>query len=304
MILTWRRNLIFATIFMLSMLCPAAAAARFTAPAAAVEETPDLIQEVFIPVTAPEMFTGCAGSPLPAVNDEFEQRIVELTNQVRAANDLPPLKRVESLNQSARYHAADMNNDDYFSHNTFDRSNGNLKEVCSTWDRIEHFYTNWLALAENIAAGQRTPEMAMDGWINSPDHYHNIISDQYTEIGTGYITGESTYRHYWVQNFGKKEGRYPLIISGDAASTTRRDVEVYIYGDWQIMRLRVNGGNWTKWQPFIQRFTWTMPAVPGEYHFSAELSGPDGSVISTDTIRLVEPAPSQQTTFNNLWLGQ
>jgi uncharacterized protein YkwD len=256
------------------------------------------------PGYSPWNFSGCGGQPVPIVNDGYEQRIVELTNQVRAENGLPPLKRVNGLNQSARYHAADMNNDDYFSHDTHDRNSGSLQEVCSTWDRIEHFYTNWLALAENIAAGQRSPESAMDGWMNSPDHYHNIMSDQYFEIGTGFFLGDSTYRYYWVQNFGKRNGRYPLIIAGEAAQTTQRDVEVFIHGDWHMMRLSLNNGEWTDWQPFMQRFTWTLPGAPGEYTLTADLRGSPGSTISTDSILLTEPEPSNSGLFNNLWLGQ
>jgi uncharacterized protein YkwD len=298
MSLSGQRIFLFTLILLLIVLCPAAVAARQGVPL----ETPE--ESSLIPVTALENFSGCAGEPIPVVNDDFEQRVVELTNQVRAENGLPPLKRVDGLNQSARYHAADMNSDDYFSHDTLDRTEGSLLEVCSTWDRIEHFYTNWLALAENIAAGQRSPEIAMDGWMNSPDHYHNIMSDHYYEIGTGFFLGDATYRYYWVQNFGKKDGRYPLIIDGEAARTIERDVEVYIHGDWQMMRLSLNGGAWTDWQPFLTRFTWTLPAAPGEYQLSAELRGSPGATTSTDTILLSEPEPSSSSLFNNLWLGQ
>lgn len=296
--LSWQRIFLFTSILLLVGLCSAALAAKQSFQQAAPEEMGS------IPITGSENFSGCAGNPIPVMNDDFEQKVVELTNQVRAQKGLPPLKRVEGLNQSARYHAADMNTDDYFSHETYDRSAGSLQEVCTTWDRIDHFYTNWLSLAENIAAGQRSPEMAMDGWMNSPDHYHNIMSDHYWEIGTGFFLGDATYRYYWVQNFGKKDGRYPLIIAGEAARTTDRDVVVYIHGDWQMMRLSLNGGEWTDWQPFLTRFTWTLPESPGEYQLSAELRGVPGSATSSDTILLSEPDLSSSSLFNNLWLGQ
>jgi uncharacterized protein YkwD len=298
MILSWQRLILFTSIVFLIVFCPAA-----TATSQVFSNQKPEKEQALVPVTGADNFTGCAGDPIPTVNDAYEQRVVELTNKVRAEQGLPPLKRVEGLNESARYHAADMNVDDYFSHDTHDRVSDGLKEVCTTWDRIEHFYTNWLALAENIAAGQRSPEMAMDGWMNSPDHYHNIMSEYYWEIGSGYFSGDSTYRYYWVQNFGKKDGRYPLIIAGEAEFTVERNVEVYIYGDWQEMRLSLNNGEWTAWQPFLTRFTWSLPPVPGDYTLTAELRGPHGTTISSDTITLSEPEDALSGLFQNLWLG-
>ena len=295
---SWQRWLVLSCVFFLIALCPAAVAAQ------QAFSRQDNQKEGLIPVTSAENFSGCAGDPIPIVNNEYEQQVVELTNAARAGQGLPPLKRVEGLNESARYHAADMNIDDYFSHDTYDRRDGNLREICNTWDRIEHFYSGWLALAENIAAGQRSPEMAMDGWMNSPDHYHNIMGENYWEIGSGYYNGEATYRYYWVQNFGKKEGRYPLIIAGEAARVEQRNVEVYIYGDWQEMRLNLNNGEWTEWQPFLKRFNWDLPKAPGDYSLTAQLRGPNGATITSDSISLEDAATPVSALFHSLWLGQ
>jgi hypothetical protein len=63
-------------------------------------------------------------------------------------------------------------------------------------------------VGENIAAGQTTPEQVVQGWINSPGHRANMLSNNYTEIGIGYEflandTGSVNYNHYWAQVFGK-----------------------------------------------------------------------------------------------------
>lgn len=297
MVLSAQRLILLTSILFLMLLCPVAAASQ----QGVQKQQPQ--QQALIPITGVQNFSGCAGDPIPIVNDDYEQRVVELTNQERAKLGLSPLKRIDALNESARYHAADMNIDDYFSHDTYDRSNGSLQEVCNTWDRIEHFYTNWLALAENIAAGQRSPEMAMDGWMNSPDHYHNIMSSNYWEIGSGYFAGDATYRFYWVQNFGKKEGRYPMIIAGEQAKTEDRIVEVYIYGEWQEMRLKLNNGEWTSWQPFLTRFSWRLPKAAGDYTLVAELRSPSGQTTTSDTITLTESGESMGGLFQSIWLG-
>ena len=240
-----------------------------------------------IPVTAAEEFIGCGGTEVPMTNPQFEQAIVEQTNQLRMEAGLPPLKRVEDLNEAARYHAADMSNNDYFSHDTFDRNGRQLIEVCDTWNRIQVFYTNWDALAENIAAGQRTPESAMEGWINSPDHYHNLMSDSYREIGVGFYEGKGEYRYYWVQDFGRTTGRYPLIIDGERSITTTRQVPVYIFGEWDEVRLRNNQGEWSEWMAFTNNLDWVLPEDPGLHTVTAELRGPDGETVTSDTIELI-----------------
>ena len=117
------------------------------------------------PKTLSPAYTGCGEIIAPAINAEFEQRVVELVNQARAENSLPPLKRTESLDQAARYQATDMGQDNYFDHDTYDRVAGELVYVCNTWERIATYYSS--ANAENAAAGYETPEAVMDGWMGS-----------------------------------------------------------------------------------------------------------------------------------------
>ncbi len=276
-------------IFVLSILallvisCPSAVVATKVLNQSADLPAPQ------IPVTGQEAFTGCGGTVVQTIDAAYEQAIVEQTNEIRMKNGHSPLKRVVNLDESARYHAADMSVTDYFDHNTFNRVDGKLTEVCDTWHRIESYYTNWEALAENIAAGQRTPEMAMDGWMNSPDHKRNILSDSYWEIGVGFYEGKGEYRYYWDQNFGRRDGIYPLIIDGEKAQTKSTSVPIYIYGDWKEMRLRNDQGAWGNWLPFKTSFSWTLPDSAGVHTVTAELRGGQGQpTSSSDTIELVK----------------
>ncbi len=50
---------------------------------------------------------------------------------------------------------------------------------------------------ENIAAGYRSVEAVMAGWLGSPGHCENIMNPNFTEFGAG----EAGY--YWTQVFGR-----------------------------------------------------------------------------------------------------
>jgi hypothetical protein len=62
-------------------------------------------------------------------------------------------------------------------------------------------------VAENIAAGQGSPEAAMNSWMNSEGHRKNLLDPRAKEIGVGHVfAGGTRYGHYWVQNFGARPG--------------------------------------------------------------------------------------------------
>jgi uncharacterized protein YkwD len=248
--------------------------------------TPRFLDARPVPVTGEGVFGGCGGPLIDAVDPGFEQAVIEQTNEIRMEHGLPPLKWQDDLARAARYHTADMSQADYFDHNTYARTERDLELVCDTWSRIETYYPDWQALAENIAAGQRTPEMAMNGWMNSPDHRINILSPDYTELGVGFYEGPGGYRFYWGQNFGRRSDVYPLIIAGEKARTTSTDVPVYIHGQFDAMRLQVNGSTWTEWLPFKNQMTLRLPAASGVYTVRAQLRGPDGEYAASDSIEL------------------
>ncbi len=81
-------------------------------------------------------FSGCNVQVFSPVNLDFEQQVVELVNDHRASIGRLPLRRVELLDQTARYHARDMREDDYFNHNTYDRVGSSLQFVCDFSARV------------------------------------------------------------------------------------------------------------------------------------------------------------------------
>jgi uncharacterized protein YkwD len=58
------------------------------------------------------------------------------------------------------------------------------------------------AAGENIAEGQRDAAEVMSSWMRSPGHRDNILSGEFTEIGTGVALGRNG-RLYWAQVFGR-----------------------------------------------------------------------------------------------------
>ena len=65
------------------------------------------------------------------------------------------------------------------------------------------------AIGENIAwstGSYGTPRATMDAWLNSDGHRENILNAEFTEVGVGYLSGQ-TFQGYdgatlWSQEFG------------------------------------------------------------------------------------------------------
>ena len=253
-------------------------------------------QSLFYPwhgLLAETQLSGCGGVVIAAQNATYEAEVVELVNQRRAEEGLPPMKLVSALTDAARYHAADMAEDQYFSHPSQDRIDGNLSTVCSWSDRIKSFYTGYWTLGENIAWGYASPEEVMQGWMESPGHRGNILGN-YAEIGVGYFDSR------WVQDFGERKSEAPLIIDGEAIQTFIPEVSLYIHGDGQQMRLRNDDQGWSDWQRFQSEINWTLQNVSGERRVELEVQRGGKTVAGSDTIILnsstsVTPTPVPPT---------
>nr|WP_026039049.1 CAP domain-containing protein [Sporolactobacillus vineae] len=123
----------------------------------------------------------------------FEKKVVDLTNQERTKAGLSPLKSDNAtLSKMARDKSADMRDKNYFDHQS--------PTYGSPFDMMKKYGITYRAAGENIAAGQKTPEEVVNGWMNSPGHRANILNANYTTIGVGYVTGGS-YGSYWTQEF-------------------------------------------------------------------------------------------------------
>ncbi|AFZ34162.1 SCP-like extracellular [Stanieria cyanosphaera PCC 7437] len=133
------------------------------------------------------------------MSSELINQVLELTNAERTKAGLKPLKLNSKLVNAAQNHSKNMAEDDFFSHTGEDGS--------SVSDRVQDAGYQYSRVGENIAAGQKTAEQVVQGWMNSPGHRANILNSNFTEIGIGYEylendTGSVNYNYYWTQVFG------------------------------------------------------------------------------------------------------
>lgn len=121
--------------------------------------------------------------------NQFEQQVVELTNQERAKHGLAPLKELKELSQVAREKSRDMAVNGYFDHQS--------PTYGSPFDMMKSFGITYRTAGENIAKGQRTPQEVVNAWMNSPGHRANILNANFTHIGVGYVE----QGNHWTQQF-------------------------------------------------------------------------------------------------------
>jgi uncharacterized protein YkwD len=128
--------------------------------------------------------------------DPIEQRVIDLTNELRAQAGCPPLQHSANLATAARSHSRDMATNDFFDHIGSDGSTPS--------QRIHSAGYRPTISAENIGAGFGTAESVMTAWTNSSGHRRNLLNCALTDIGVGYVyVASSEYGHYWTQEFGR-----------------------------------------------------------------------------------------------------
>jgi uncharacterized protein YkwD len=143
-----------------------------------------------------------------SATDPVAARVVELTNAERQQAGLGPLGINPQLSLAAQRYAEAMASSGCFSHTCAPEP-----ELAKRAEGAG--YTPWGALAENIAAGQRSPEQALASWMASPGHRANVLRAEVSEIGVGRAPG-GPYGIYWVQVFGAPRGG-PLASAPGAA---------------------------------------------------------------------------------------
>ena len=131
--------------------------------------------------------------PSPSAPTAQEAKVLEITNQERATAGCAALKVDDRLTTAARGHSVDMATQNYFDHVS--------KDGRSFVDRIKNAgFPN--PGAENIAAGQQTPEAVMKSWMESAGHRANILNCDLKFLGVGVGKG-GKFGIYWTQNFGR-----------------------------------------------------------------------------------------------------
>lgn len=121
--------------------------------------------------------------------NEFEARVIELTNAEREEAGLSDLRADTALSRVAELKSRDMVNNNYFSHTS--------PTYGSPFDMMSDFEISYQSAGENIAHGQRSPQQVVDAWMGSQGHRANILNNDFTHIGVGYVNDGN----YWTQMF-------------------------------------------------------------------------------------------------------
>jgi uncharacterized protein YkwD len=127
---------------------------------------------------------------------EQRQEVISQTNAIRIGQGLNEVSLNASLNASAQAKAEDMATKQYFGH-----AGPDGRRLAYWLSTVGYSYK---LAGENLATGFSSGSAAMQGWINSPTHYANIIESQYTEFGVGIASGtfEGEQTVFIVQHFG------------------------------------------------------------------------------------------------------
>lgn len=226
------------------------------------------------------------------VNSDYEQRVVELLNDERVDNGLPPLKKNDDLFDAARFHAWDMCKVGYFSHASRDT---NDNKTCKANERMAKFYKG-NSYRENIGAGYENPKDANNKWINSPPHYQTMLAENVREIGVGYfnnckkLDSSQNIDSRWVENFGRRAGVYPVVINNEYYATNERAVNLYIYGKDEFNEIRLKNKSdqqWSEWTSFKANYdNWELPRGKGFKTVQVQMRNSNDTIKSSDKIYL------------------
>lgn len=133
----------------------------------------------------------------PPTLDPVLQRVLDLLNAARRQAGLQPLTASGSLQATATNYSRVLAVQGRIDHTGPDGA--------TMTDRITASGYAWSLSAENLAAGQPTPDAVFASWINSPAHRANILNPTLRDIGIGYThlnNDSSGYFDYWVLEFG------------------------------------------------------------------------------------------------------
>lgn len=133
-----------------------------------------------------------SSTPTASAYSSFQNQVVQLVNQQRAANGLGALSVDSGLTKTATLKSQDMAKLGYFDHTS--------PTYGSPFDMMKQFGITYRSAGENIAMGQTSPQQVMNAWMNSPGHRANILNSSFTKIGVG-IAQSSDGRYYWTQQF-------------------------------------------------------------------------------------------------------
>jgi uncharacterized protein YkwD len=118
-------------------------------------------------------------------SSSLDAGVLRELNAIRKRYGLVPLRINASLNAAAAQHSREMAAKGYFAHESFDGS--------SFGARVQRYYgpahARVWSIGENIlwSSPNVDPKRALDLWMASPGHRHNILTAAWREIGVSAV---------------------------------------------------------------------------------------------------------------------
>ena len=110
----------------------------------------------------------------------------------------PPLAWSPRLAAAAEDHSRAMAEQAFFDH--VDREGRRVAQ------RADAAGYRWRSIGENLAAGHRTLDDALRGWLRSEGHCRNLLDERFTDFGLARVVSQrpnDRYRVYWTLVLGR-----------------------------------------------------------------------------------------------------
>lgn len=198
-------------------------------------------------------------TPAPVNAEAMASEVIRLTNIERAKAGRSALIYNASLQRGAMMRAKEISIK--FSH---ERPNGESFTTILNECGAGHIS------GENIAAGQKSPELAVKAWMNSQGHKLTMLNKENLYIGVGFYQ-DADGRYYWVQSFadGNPDEKGTVIFDANGGSGAK----TYI--------LPIGQRIYFKNVPIPQKSGYTFVCWVSEYNETNLTSTCAGRVIQT-----------------------
>ena len=152
--------------------------------------------------TTPGAAVACQGD-----DDAFRDAMLAAVNAARSRapacggepmDPVADLAWSPALGGAARAHASDMASNDFLAHAGSDGRRVDRRASDAGYE--------WRAIGENVGAGARSVDQAVEHWLGSPDHCRNLLNGDYSQFGAACARApDSRYGTYWALILGEPQ---------------------------------------------------------------------------------------------------
>ena len=135
---------------------------------------------------------------VPSNANALQAEVLSHLNAQRKANGLSALKLSAKLDKAAQGHACDNAARQSISHVSSDGS--------QLQNRLRRAGYAYRTAAENTGRGFASGARAVQWWMNSPDHKHNMLIGKMRDVGVGIaMSAAPDSRLHWIIVMGKSK---------------------------------------------------------------------------------------------------